>query len=259
MNTPTVSVVTAVGPGEQPFLEAAAESVKELVQLAGERNLKVEWVVGLDGGANHVADGASRTVRWCGPSGIAATRNAALAEVQGEWVVPLDADDQLSAVGVLDVIAVAQREGWGWIGANRLLMDGGQTSHWFDEEGSFPIGELAEQWTSPFPFHPNSVAVRSELILQIGGWPAVRVNEDLAMVLLLSESSGGGRTPAVLTRYRVWDGQQVSSLDYPQDKATAFAVIERIVNVRRAAYGRDPIVRPGDPGGALGISSRVER
>jgi hypothetical protein len=133
--------------------------------------------------------------------------------------------------------------GTGWIGFNRLLVDGGRTPYWIEEEASFPVGTLAQRWTSPFPFHPNSAAVRRGLLLSLGGWPAM-VNEDVGALLLLGEESAGSVHPAVLTRYRVWDGQITAAAAYHPDKVTAFATMEAMVNARRRRAGRAPVVRP---------------
>jgi len=88
-------------------------------------------------------------------------------------------------------------------------------------------------------------------LLRAGGWPALGVNEDLAAVLLVSEEYGGRAEPLVLTRYRVWDGQEVAAGSYPKDKATAFTVVEALLNARRHAAGRPPVHRPV-PGPAHG-------
>lgn len=255
---PLISVITAIGPDPQPFVEEASESVRLLVDQAKTIGRSVEWLVALDAGATHLSLGATETIILRGPSGIAATRNAALSKVRGEWVVPLDADDKLNGDGVLSAIEIACRNGWSWVGANRRLIDGARTPHWFTEESRYQAGELATNWRSPFVFHPNSVLVRSDLILRVGGWPAVRVNEDLGMVLLVSEIADGGRTPQVITQYRKWPGQQVAREGYARDKVTSFNVIERIVNARRAHLGRSLISRPVYPGAAIGTERKFE-
>ncbi|HYT09426.1 MAG TPA: hypothetical protein VEL73_02070, partial [Mycobacteriales bacterium] len=90
-----------------------------------------------------------------------------------------------------------------------------------------------------------------EVLLGSGGWPTVGVNDDLAAVLLASEDAAGRVEPAVLTRYRVWPGQEVASAAYAQDKPAAFEVVGALVNARRRRAGRAP-VRPAAAGPAHG-------
>jgi hypothetical protein len=48
----------------------------------------------------------------------------------------------------------------------------------------------------------------------------------------------------VLTRYRVWDDQEVASDSYVRDKPSAFAVVEALVNAQRRRHRRTPVRRP---------------
>jgi hypothetical protein len=89
-----------------------------------------------------------------------------------------------------------------------------------------------------------------------GGWPALPVNEDLAFILAVSEDSPGLSVEHVLTRYRSWEGQTVSSPAYTEAKRVAFATIAALHNARRARASRAPIAPPQAAGGAHGISSR---
>jgi len=261
-------VLTPVAVDRAGWLVAAAVSVQRARELLVGSGVEVEWVVCRDG-LSSAGGGPARTqfdvmppdrlVGWRTRRGIAAARNAALAVANGDWVVPLDADDELDPDGMLAAAAAVRGRPseLGWLGCNRLLIDGSRTPHWQDEPRGFAVGQLAESWGSPFWFHPNSVLVRRDMLLRAGGWPALGVNEDLAAILLVSEACNGRADPLVLTRYRVWDGQEVAADSYEDDKATAFTVIEALVNARRKAAGRASVRHPV-PGPAHGRSRPPE-
>ena len=229
-----VSLLTPVGAGLHAGRPTAGERVAGCRVVAARAGVVWEWVVCADGGADVRSCNADRIVGWRARRGAPAARNAALAAATGDWAVPLDADDELDPVGFGALLTVLTdcEPSIGWVGANRVLLDGGRTAHWFEAARAFAVGELSPLWSSPFPFHPNSWLVRRDVLAAAGGWPSTGVNEDLAAVLLVSEAVAGRVEPAVLTRYRVWDAQEIASAAYAEDKAAAFAV-ERETTVNR--------------------------
>lgn len=117
---------------------------------------------------------------------------------------------------------------------------------------AFAPGELAEHWKAPFMFHPNSFIASTALVRRCGGWPGIATGEDLALVLRMSEEMGGEVLPAVLTRYRVWDKQEVAHSSYASTKKKAFGYIETVINAVRLWHGRSLVHAPSNPGGAFG-------
>ncbi len=242
-----ISALTPVGPGRDRWMGETAASVLACRAAVGGTAVDVEWVVCLDGAPlpDHLPVEPDRLVTLAATRGLPSARNAALAAATGDWVVPLDSDDLLDPDGFAAVARALQQAdaGTGWVGCNRLLVAGDRTPYWVEAERAYPVGSLAEAWTSPFPFHPNSAVVRRDLVLSIGGWPAT-VNEDIGALLLLNEEAAGTTHPAVLTRYRVWEGQITAAPAYHPDKVTAFATMEAMVNARRRRAGRPPVTCP---------------
>jgi hypothetical protein len=255
--TTTISLLTPLDPARSGWLEDLAADVEALrLRLTGE----VEWVVCLDGpGAVDLPAAVSVTVRLPIHGGIATARTAALTAASGDWVIPVDGDDRLDLDGTASLAAEltsAATADLGWLAASRVLMDGTPTPHTLGVRRRWEVGELAEAWTAPFPFHPNTLAVRRPLAVGAGGWPALPVNEDLAFILAVSEDSPGLSVEHVLTRYRSWEGQTVSSPAYAEAKRVAFDTISALHNARRARASRAPIAPPQAAGGAHGISAR---
>lgn len=243
-----LSVVTAVAPDRDDYLTEAAASIREL-----RAELPVQWVVAWDGAATSELPDADVVVEGRPGSGIACTRNLTLAALTAPYVTVLDADDMLAVAGPVAACAAFDADPeLGWVGLSRTFVDGAATKHTFADVRDFAPGEFAEVWQAPLMFHPNSVVLRTDVLRAVGGWPAVASNEDLGMILFASELTAGRKIPATLTRYRVWDKQEVGKEGYPRLKRYAFDYIEVVLNATRARCGRVPIVQPDNPGGAFG-------
>lgn len=243
-----ITLITAVDPDRDDHLSDTAASVDSLRQF-----MSVQWIVVWDGNASRPVPDASVVLEGRAGSGIACTRNLALPFIASPFVAPLDADDLIEPAGANIALAeLLHKEEIDWIGLSRTFLDGTPTHHSVRDTRSFEPGGLAESWTAPFPFHPNSVVVRSKLLRLAGGWPAIATNEDLGMILRVSELGGGKMIPDVLTHYRVWEKQEVARADYPVTKQLAFAYIMASLNELRASLGRASVSVPINPGGAFG-------
>lgn len=243
-----LSIVTAVSPQRAAFLPEAEASVRRLRDV-----MDIEWIVVWDGQASLSVEEATAVVEAGEPGGIAVARNMALPHLTSTFTTILDADDTIEVAGCVAAIeAFVEDPALGWIGLSRTFLDGCASKHTITQGERFKAGELAERWNAPFVFHPNSVVVRTELLLRCGGWPALKTNEDLAMVLAVSEEAGGMTVPEVITRYRVWDGQEVARPSYSMNKKAAFAYLQAVINARRREKHRSPIEQPREVGSAFG-------
>lgn len=252
-----VSIITGVLPSRSGFLGETATSVRSAKELFAREGVDIEWQVVVDGpGSIDLPTDADNVVRLPAQSGVAMSRNLALARAANPWIFPLDADDLVVGEGLWNLYEVAASgKDLAWVAGNRVLTTHKRTQHWFEDVRDWKPGNLAMNWTAPFPFHPNSVLFRRDACLRVGGWPAMTANEDLALVLKLSEWSAGRAIPDVVTLYRAWPGQSVASSAYAATKPLAFEILSSQINCIREELGRSPVQAPS-PGGAYGIRGR---
>lgn len=245
--------MTAALPARCGYLQELERNVTVIKESARSAGWSVTWHVALDGPGQGPAVGADSITRLAARRGIAAARNAALNSVEANWVIPCDADDLIEVDGTVSLLKRISSIDpvIGWISANRMLPTGQRTAHWRSSETSWQPGQLSENWQTPFPFHPNSIVAETQLVWRCGGWPAVGVNEDMALCLLMSEHKSGLSVTEVLTIYRVWDGQEIAASSYLEDKRVAFESIQHMVNALRRDQGRSAVQRP-ETGGAYG-------
>jgi len=242
-----VHLLTAVHHGLSEHLEETGGSVERLREAAKSRGVRILWHVVVDGPgtipkAPPAADSFHQTGR---AAGVSACRNLALGVTEGDgWVFRLDGDDELDVqgwVGLLDDPHFGTVE---WHPTNLTDFNGRPTVHWFDERKRWPKGSVEESWSSPMAFHPNNVVARSDLALAVGGWPALRVNEDILWCFALNREAEGLALPHVTLRYRQWEHQVVAGEEYAKDKRQHFDLITAMVNARRRREGQDPIHTP---------------
>lgn len=257
---PTITIITPVLVGRSDHLQETQQSIDEARRAL--KNVQIEWIVVWDGNGSpdkDVSASADREVVLARPCGVSAARNAALAVSSGSYVSPLDADDLVVHDGLaVSLQALETDDTISWVGCNRTLLGGERTGHWQDEQRRWRSFELADHWSAPFYFHPNSIVARRDAVLKCGGWPGLHVNEDLLLALRLGEAAPGLTVPAVLTRYRAWEGQQVAGDWYPEQKKGAFRFISEVINAGR--IGMDSLtVSPPAPGGAHGREAHDSR
>ncbi|MCQ3814605.1 MAG: glycosyltransferase [Acidimicrobiia bacterium] len=237
----TLSIISAMSPDLTAYFDEVADSVNELRR---EAQFTVDWVLCVDGLSSQTFVGPDRIIHNPEPCGVAVARNIALSRAVGDAILPLDADDLLVVPGIIRMMEELSTSAYKWIAANRISVDGGRTPHWIEQRQTWHAGELSPNWTTPFVFHPNCVMTHRSLALAVGGWPALRTNEDLAFVFALSRISAGCAIANVMLKYRSWSGQITKSPTYFANKRNAFHYIEVVENQWRKANSYPTIKSP---------------
>ncbi|WP_165817912.1 glycosyltransferase [Microbacterium sp. Gd 4-13] len=244
----TVTVLTPCLPSKADHLEACANSVQRAKDALPA--LDIEWVLVFDGPGEALAPSVADTVlRVPHQRGVSAARNYGLGASAGSVVIPLDSDDEIDPSGLERAVALLESEAdLGWIACNRLLTTGERTFHWHGDRAWEP-GQVAAEWSAPMQFHANTLVLRTSLITQIGGWPALGACEDLFLALRLGEISRGASISDVLVHYRAWPGQATRAASFRTEQSLAYDFIERSINDARRLSMRHPIESPRPLGG----------
>jgi glycosyltransferase involved in cell wall biosynthesis len=241
---PKISVLTPVHASARPYL---ADTARSLLDQELPTGWEFEWIVqadGLDGNRlrpdfpddpriQFEADGAAL--------GPAMTRNLGLARATGEFVQPLDADDLLLP-GALATLAAAidahPQIHWAFGQAADLMPDGSRVTFdpWIPPAGLMPAGRLSS-WVashngqSPIPC--AGVAYRTTTLRAVGGWAALPVGEDVALLVTVSALTDGWQDSATTWLYRQHPDQISRHPAQPQWSAIAKQVaLQRISALR---------------------------
>lgn len=245
----SLDIITSVLPERSEHLPETVASVKEILKRPP-KGWKVRWRIGVDG-PEAIPAIDHPYMRFTRPMGASRVRNALAQGSDADYLLNLDGDDLIDPMGVRTMLEDQGIQEYRWVSANLLLINGAETSHWVSREREWKAGELAGAWVSPFPFHPGTLLMERELVVEVGGWPDMETNEDLALTLLLSERASGFSTTYPILRYRIWEAQTTSRQKYARQKMAAFRKTELIINQERVKQGRHEVVAP-IPGPASG-------
>ncbi|MGW6744857.1 GltA [Streptomyces sp. NPDC055025] len=211
--------MTAVVDGGHFFLDDARKSLESQVLPAG---WDLQWIVQEDGltgrplnslvDAPWISKGASRH------GGAAVARTVALSRATGEIVRALDADDMLVPGALARDIGALKESGMGWCISSclDLMPDGSLRPGPYDPpEGPLAFPELMAGYTSDnFPVVGTHLAVRLDLLHQLGGWPALPAWEAIALVLRCAAVTPGWMIAAPGGIYRKHAGQTTARSEY---------------------------------------------
>ena len=200
------SLVTVVIPSfnQARFLASAILSVQE------QRYQPLETIVVDDGSSDETAEVATACkailIRQAN-QGVGAARNSGMAAANGEFVIFLDADDELlpnaveSGVAFLetrpDLACVVRR-------CEPMDVEGRVLP---SDQPHVDTTNLYREWLSHnFVWTPGAALFRRRRILAIGGFPTdVSAAADYAVYLTLARSGGVGLDPQPVMRYRRHD------------------------------------------------------
>ena len=216
---PLLSVVTAWGGDAPHLLSRAAASLSGQVLPGG---WSLEWLLAVDGDDAVPPLPLSPVVQRTHPRarGVAAARTVAASAAGGELLHVLDADDELplGALAALVDALVAEPEAAWATGARWDVVDadGGLVEQ---RTSALPAGPVKPGEVASFrrlhgrcPFPPAQLLVRTGALWAAGGWPALAIEEDTALLLALDAVSPGVLVDAVCLRSRRHDGQGTADL-----------------------------------------------
>jgi len=254
MSAREISLITAVSASHVKFLPELWQSIRTQTTPG---DWSFHWYVQEDGPSGEgrsFADSLSSLAVSCQnsdtPGGVAETRNLALARVQGEFIMVVDADDVLTEHALRRTIKTLTT-GAVWCGAQALdYSDGkgtprqGGYSLRLQPDGTHPNeatkynpmswrgpmapGQIGECWESyaVLPFHPATFATRTDAVWKSGGWPGLQRDEDTAMILALTDVHAGVVLDDANIMYR-HHSQQTSRTRLPITERTEFIRMRR--------------------------------
>lgn len=230
-----VTVVTAVSLSMSDFVTETWESVRSQV------GVDWEYVVAFDGeGPRHpledVVDDRLTVLRAGRQVGVAQARNLALSASSAPLIRNLDGDDMFSdphalarSVAPLDDPEVL----FTMTAASDLLPDGSVLA-FPTFEGLIPRGYVLDNWSDekPLPLHPTTVTVRRDVYWRVGGYRALSLGEDTALLAAVNEVGVGWSVEQPSVLYRKHPGQVTA--DRPASVLVPYASVrEQIRNAHR--------------------------
>lgn len=243
-----VLILTPVLPEKSAHLRECVESVAAARAVSAGYGVDLGHLVVVDGPGTVDVPDDTICIRLNRRYGIATARTYGL-RVLGErdparrhWIYPFDSDDIFDADGWKQVLRTgALTRDYGWIATNRVTTDGERRAWWIPEERHYAKHEFATEWRHPSQIHPNSVIFDLELLLRVGGWPAIPTEEDVAAFLRATSMSDGLALPAVVTRYRIWEQMTIAERGFAHEYPSRQGLIISMVNALRQADGLAPI------------------
>ncbi|MFD4756360.1 glycosyltransferase [Streptomyces sp. NPDC058426] len=239
---PLISIITPVYDGGEGYLRDAYDS---LVQQELPDGWSWEWVVQEDGRTRRPLDvlPPDARIRYAvgERGGASIARTLGLGRATGAIVRGLDADDLLTD-GALsrDIAELTNHPEIGWCisSALDLLPDERLVPGPYDPPaGPLSYASLRAAYEADrFPVVGTHLAVRSELLTLVGGWPALPALEALALVLTCAAIAPGRMISQPGGIYRKHHAQTTAQPDYRHE--AEFATLRTTILSRLDALER---------------------
>ena len=219
---PTISLITAVLAGRDDHLTQTWNSIATQQLPPG---WDWQWVVQEDGEtgspATRIPTNHPQITYATGPRGrAAAARTLALDHVNGVFVRGLDADDQLTPGALTRDIEALTSNHVGWVVSPALdLLEDGQIRRGprDPETGPLPDNCLRDgEGAGLLPVLGITATTYTSLVHALGGWPALPVGQDVALLLALEAVAPGWMLGEPSILYRRWPKQTTATRDASQ-------------------------------------------
>lgn len=252
-----------------------AEVIERAIRSVEAQTLPALEVVAVEDGSSDdspqvlerlVAEGRIAAVIRQRNAGVAGARNTAIRCARGEWIVPLDADDELDPLALERSLAAAERTpGAGWC-ITDIVRVGVEGERFF---ASTPPKGPASDWLPAMlerNFVERTMLLKRGMMLQLGGYdPAFRCYEDWELgIRMLRSGVIAAYAPGPLYRYIKTQGSITSDLarllnahaqlferHHRALADTGSPLYRRIYARRMWALGRDYLDQRGDYRAAL--------
>ncbi|AKU18100.1 glycosyltransferase [Luteipulveratus mongoliensis] len=216
---PRISLVTAVLADIDDYLADLYDSIAAQEMPDG---WSWEWIVQEDGEtgrpARHLPTDDPRVTFGTGPHArAAAARTLAMSRVTGKYTRALDADDMLTPGALARDISVLETEPVGWVvsPALDLFPDGSVVAGPRDPNtGRLPDRVMYDgEKAGLVPVIGTTVTAHTALVRAVGGWPAMPISEDVALLIALEAVAPGWMQPEASILYRKWPKQTTADKD----------------------------------------------
>lgn len=248
---PTISIITAVGPGRDEYL---AETYASLNSQRMPDGWDWEWIVQEDGESGsphrHLPNDDERVHFDTGRQGRASmARTIALSRANGTLMRTLDADDLLPEDALADdITALVDHPEIAWCVSATLdyvMPDGHLLPGPYDPDPGFlPDRFLYEgEKAGALQVVGTTMCTYTSLVRALGGWIALPASEDVELLLAAEAVSPGYMRPRTGLLYRQWPGASTEDPDYARDAESAMrrsALLQRAEELRLAGWSWRP-------------------
>jgi glycosyltransferase involved in cell wall biosynthesis len=232
------SFITYVLPEKKYCLKDMQKTIKDIKKELKKDNISMEWIIMVDGESDEYnLKHADKVIKNYSQQGISISKNKALDEAVGEWIVPIDANETLhpESINIL-LLTAKQSPEIKWIISNKPK----STSL---ENKKIERGLLSEMYQKQQIniAYPNNVIIRKEILTNpaIKGWINTPSHEDIGTLLVISELSSGKLVDEPLSTPIEEEKQcKIRMMNQP----FSFNKISEIINKIRDKQGKEDVL-----------------